>query len=92
MIENQQAEARVHRIGSEIHDFVKIVDYVTTGTVEETVAAAVEKKGEQLEKILRSKELMKLMLTENNIDVDAPELDDIVIDTPLQELPEDEIE
>lgn len=91
MIENLQAEARVHRIGSEIHDFVKIVDYVTDGSVEETVAAAVEKKGEQLEKILRSKDLLKQMLTENEIDLDEPELANIVIDVPLRELPEDEI-
>lgn len=36
MIENVQADARVDRIGSEKHDSVQIVDFVTRGTIEET--------------------------------------------------------
>lgn len=58
MIENLQAEARVHRIGSERYDVIKIVDYVTTGSSEELVFKAVEEKSDNLEFILRDKELM----------------------------------
>jgi len=58
MIENQQAEARVHRIGSEIYDSIKIVDYVTTGTTQEVVIKAVAEKSDQLQKILRDEELL----------------------------------
>jgi SNF2 family DNA or RNA helicase len=68
MIDNLQAEARVHRIGSEVHDVVRIIDYVTTDSVEETVSIAIEKKEQNLEKILRSKLLLKRMLEENKID------------------------
>jgi SNF2 family DNA or RNA helicase len=62
MIENLQAEARVHRIGSEQHDFVRIIDYVTAGSVEEAVFEAVEAKSQQLEFILRDKDLIKKTL------------------------------
>ena len=59
MIENQQAEARVHRIGSERYDFIRIVDYVTKDSSEEIVFKAVEEKSNQLEYILRDKLLME---------------------------------
>ena len=58
MIDNLQAEARVHRIGSEVYDFITIVDYVTAGTVEETVFKAIETKTDNLEVILRDKDLI----------------------------------
>jgi SNF2 family DNA or RNA helicase len=58
MIENLQAEARVHRIGSQIHESVRIVDYVTTDSSEEAVFKAVEEKTDNLEYILRDKDLM----------------------------------
>lgn len=59
MIDNLQAEARGHRIGSEQHDHVQIVDYVTSDTIEEMVFEAIESKSDQLETILRDKDLMK---------------------------------
>lgn len=58
MIDNYQAEARVHRIGSEQHETITIVDYVTAGTVEEIVIDSVERKSQQLEAILRDKDLL----------------------------------
>lgn len=58
MIENLQAEARVHRIGSEKYSSIRIVDYVTTDSSEEVVFRAVAEKSNQLEFILRDKELM----------------------------------
>lgn len=59
MIDNTQAEARVHRIGSEQHETIRILDYVTAGTVEEAVHVAVEQKSNRLEEILRDKELLR---------------------------------
>lgn len=62
MIDNIQAEARVHRIGSEMHDSVVIIDYVTEGTIEETVIGAVEQKSQRLEEILRDRDLLKRVI------------------------------
>lgn len=58
MIDNLQAEARVHRIGSEKYESIRILDYVTTGSSEEVVFKAVAEKSDHLEFILRDKELM----------------------------------
>lgn len=62
MIENKQSEARVHRIGSEQHDSVLIIDYVTSGSCEEQVFEAVAAKNENLEEILRDKESIRKFL------------------------------
>lgn len=62
MIENTQAEGRGHRIGSQIHDFIRIIDYVSIDSAEEAVHEANEHKSNQLEGILRSKDLMKKWL------------------------------
>lgn len=62
MIDNIQAEARIHRIGSEMHDSVVIIDYVTAGSLEETVIGAVEQKSNRLEEILRDRDLLKRVL------------------------------
>ena len=70
-IENTQAEGRVHRIGSEIHDSVLYIDYVTTGSVEEAQHQAVAAKGERLEEILRDKDLLKRAL------LDGPVMDSL---------------
>lgn len=78
MIENTQAEGRVHRIGSQIHDFVRIIDYVTLDTSEGLVLEAVEEKGRQLEFILRDKDRMKKFLAGEKVEVDTSEpLEDI---------------
>lgn len=62
MIDNIQAEARVHRIGSEQHDSVTIVDYVTADSIEETVIGAVEQKSNRLEEILRDRQLLRKVI------------------------------
>lgn len=62
MIDNQQAEARAHRIGSQIHEKVQIIDYVTSGSVEEYVFEAIAKKLDNLEFILRDKDLIRTVL------------------------------
>jgi SNF2 family DNA or RNA helicase len=66
-IESNQAEARVHRIGSEQHDVIRIIDYITTDTTEPLVFAALEKKDMHLEKIIRSKEALRIMLTQDRL-------------------------
>lgn len=60
MIENIQAEGRVHRIGSERHESVNIVDLVALGTVEETdqIPRLLEKMG-RLEEINRDRERLR---------------------------------
>jgi arsenate reductase-like glutaredoxin family protein len=52
----------VHRIGSEIHDSILIMDYVTEGTIEERVLQVLETKSDNFEQIVRDKDqLMKLL-------------------------------
>jgi SNF2 family DNA or RNA helicase len=68
MIENLQAEARTHRIGSEIHDRVLIIDYVTGGTVQERVFSAIDEKTKNLQLILRDDDLILKTLTGQHIE------------------------
>lgn len=67
LIENEQSEGRVHRIGSEIHDSIVYIDYVTAETVEELQHMAVAAKFERLEEVLRDKDLMKRALVDNSV-------------------------
>jgi len=55
MIDNLQGEDRVHRIGSEIHNSVHIIDIVTDGTVELLQIARLTEKLERLEEITRDR-------------------------------------
>jgi SNF2 family DNA or RNA helicase len=60
MIDNLQAEARVHRIGSERHDSVTVIDLITSGTVEETdQIPRLLLKIERLEEINRDRERLR---------------------------------
>lgn len=68
MIDNLQAEARAYRIGSEQHESVLIIDYVTKDTAEEAVIKAVENKTDQLQEVLRDKELMARVLRNEEIE------------------------
>lgn len=67
MIANEQSEGRSHRIGSEIHERIKIIDYLTEGTYETDVIEAIERKTIQLEYILRDKQFMLKLLTEGTL-------------------------
>lgn len=62
MLDNLQAEARVHRIGSEIHDTVQIIDIVSEGTIDERVLEVLTTKTERLEEVFRDKALIKWLL------------------------------
>jgi SNF2 family DNA or RNA helicase len=58
MVDNIQAEARVHRIGSEIHDSVTIIDLVSTGTVDQRMQDVIATKKGRLEEIVRDKDML----------------------------------
>lgn len=61
-IDNHQAEGRLHRIGSEIHEAVEIIDYISRGTADEVVVQVAEGKEISLEQIVRDREaVIKLM-------------------------------
>lgn len=64
MLKNKQAEARVHRIGSEQHDKILIIDVLAADTVEFSQLEAIGEKGERLEEILRDRDLMRRLLSE----------------------------
>ena len=69
-IESAQSEDRQHRIGSEVHESVRIIDYVTIDTIDSAVFPVLDKKGEHLETILRSKDALRKILTENKLPED----------------------
>lgn len=56
MLGNKQAEDRVHRIGSEVHDSVELIDIVAPGTVEEGQVERIHEKFRRLEEINRDKQ------------------------------------
>jgi len=55
MVDNKQAEDRVHRIGSERHESVTIIDIITRGTVEERQLLRLYDKMKRLDEITRLK-------------------------------------
>lgn len=61
-IDNQQGRDRIHRIGSEMHDQVEYIDIVAEGTVEERQLNVLALKEEQLEVIVRDREVLSLIL------------------------------
>lgn len=62
MVDNSQAEDRVHRIGSEIHDKIEIIDIISTGTVEERQRVVLGTKYDRLEEVMRDKETVLRLL------------------------------
>lgn len=61
-IKNEQMDNRVHRIGSERHSHVQIIDIVTRGTVEARQREVLAGKAERLEEIVRDRETLKRLL------------------------------
>jgi SNF2 family DNA or RNA helicase len=59
MLDMEQAAGRYHRIGSERHVSISRIDYVTPGTIEEAVIAALAGKVAGLEDIVKDRELLK---------------------------------
>jgi SNF2 family DNA or RNA helicase len=62
LIANVQVEGRAHRIGSEAHDSITIIDVVTRGTVEEQQIEKLLVKMEQLEEITRDRQQVQARL------------------------------
>lgn len=61
-IKNAQSEDRVHRIGSERHSAIQIIDQITPGTVEERKLDLLAVKQGRMEEIVRDKDsLLKLL-------------------------------
>jgi SNF2 family DNA or RNA helicase len=65
-LKNTQAEGRVHRIGSEVHDSVEIIDLVSIGTVEERQRDALSGKLARLEEVVRDREALARLLGINS--------------------------
>jgi SNF2 family DNA or RNA helicase len=59
LVDNMQGEDRVHRIGSEVHDAITIIDIITAGTIEETQVEKLYAKMQRLEEIVRDREQLQ---------------------------------
>ena len=76
LVEMKQGEDRIHRIGSEIHDSVTIIDLVAAGTIEETQIERLLEKAERLEEIVRDRaKLRKLGKSTTELDAEAARLE-----------------
>jgi SNF2 family DNA or RNA helicase len=61
-IENMQARDRVHRIGSERHDAIRIIKQITPGTVEERREELLQAKQMRMEEVVRDRETLAKLL------------------------------
>lgn len=74
MIDEDQKESRNHRIGSEIHDAIRIIDIVTRGTIEEDQIKRLVEKRARLEEITRDRAaLLRLDPNANTAQLDWEE-------------------
>lgn len=62
LVEATQAEDRCHRIGSEIHDSIEIVDIVATKTIDTRVRAVLHDKAGQLADLLQDPRIVTELL------------------------------
>jgi SNF2 family DNA or RNA helicase len=76
LIDNNQGVDRIHRIGSEVHDKVTIIDLVAAGTIEETQLERLYDKAERLEEIVRDRaKLLALGKTTDDLDAEAARIE-----------------
>ena len=61
-VQNQQARDRVHRIGSERHDAIRIIKQITPGTVEERREELLATKKMRMEEVVRDRETLAKLL------------------------------
>lgn len=73
MIDCLQTEDRIHRIGSEVHDSVNIIDVVAANTIEQRQVLAIHDKLERLEEITRDRERLLAAGGYDTYDLDAEE-------------------
>lgn len=65
LVDDRQVNDRVHRIGSEIHDSIIIMDYTTEGTVEERVREVLDDKGSNFEEVVQDKKQLLQLLKDD---------------------------
>jgi SNF2 family DNA or RNA helicase len=63
-IQNQQAEDRIYRIGSERHDSIQIIKQITPGTVEEIKQDILATKAMRMEEVVRDRTTLLRLLGE----------------------------
>lgn len=87
LADERQTEDRIHRIGSERHRSVKIVDIVTRGTVEEKQIERLYERMERLDEITRDRAALVRAGVTNTAALDAEEarLLRTGLDRPLEE-------
>lgn len=61
-LQNEQATDRVHRIGSEIHDAIRIIYQVTPGSIESRVQELLDVKHHRIEEVLRDGDAARRLL------------------------------
>jgi len=67
LIDYIQANDRVHRIGSEIHESILIVDYYAKDTVQYKTFQAIERKGLNFEEVVRDQDQLARLLAEEQV-------------------------
>ena len=63
LIDDKQVNDRVHRIGSEIHDSIIILDYTTDSAVEERVREILDTKQDNFEEVVQDRKQLIGLLT-----------------------------
>ena len=67
LIDYLQGNDRVHRIGSQIHDSILIVDYFAKDTVQYKTFEAIERKGLNFEEVVRDQDQLAKLLAEEQV-------------------------
>lgn len=62
LVEAAQAEDRCHRIGSEIHDSIEVIDVVATKTIDTRIRAVLTEKAGQLADLLQDRRIVTELL------------------------------
>lgn len=62
LVEALQAEDRCHRIGSEVHNYIEIIDIVAKGTIDTRVRAVLKNKAGQLAELLQDPRIVTELL------------------------------
>lgn len=62
LVEASQAEDRCHRIGSEIHDSIEVIDVVAAKTIDTRIRAVLHEKAGQLADLLQDKRIVSELL------------------------------
>lgn len=67
LIDYLQGNDRVHRIGSEKHDSILVVDYFAKDTIQYKTFEAIERKGMNFEEVVRDQDQLAKLLAEEQI-------------------------